>query len=804
MLNKAILLLLAMYINIAGNTQSSCESLLSGRITDTAGNPLPGAAVLLTPGGNGQSTDSEGRYTFANLCRATYRIKVQYVGYKDISLKLEVNGSVTKNFILEEDVTELHEVVIQHHDAANTEHATNFVEIDERKLAESAGKSLGETLKRVPGVTSLQTGPGIFKPVIHGVHSQRLLILNHGIRQEGQQWGAEHAPEIDPFVASNIVVIKDASAIKYGTDALGGVIVVNPAPLPETNQLGGSLTTVVQSNGRSGTLSGMLEGGIKNLNGWGWRVQGTAKRVGDFQAPSYSLTNTGVKELNFSVATGYHTKNAGFDLFFSRFQSEIGILRGTAIGNVYDLINAMEREVPLYTEEFSYKIQEPRQEVSHNLFKVNGHIQGASGEWRLQYGFQNNNREEFDLRIGDLAKVPAIDLRLKTHTLDVEWETHHSAKSTYSFGLNSMYQSNKNVPGTQRIPFIPNFTNISGGAFATSKFFFAKWTIDAGVRFDYRKYSVKGFDFKNARYSSSFDFSNVSASFGATNQIDSKQSINLNVSTSWRPPHVSELYSVGTHQSAAAIEYGLLLDHETNEVRDIGEVDFSVEQAVKGVASYQIKKETLRLSVAPYANYIFNYIYLRPYGITETLRGVYPYFRYAQTDALFLGIDIDAEIEIHRNVKAMPRISLLRARDVVNDSYFLFIPSSRYALDLRYDRPELFGLKNAYVESGIQYVSKQYFSPRVVTVGDIVEGEQNGTDPFNGDNSIFDFAESPDGYALASAAVGFSIKAKSTQYDFRLSSENLLNEQYRDYTNRFRYYADDLGRNVMFSIKCIF
>ena len=115
----------------------------------------------------------------------------------------------------------------------NTEHAHNVAKLTQKQLAETAGKSLGESLKEIPGVNSIQTGPGIFKPVIHGVHSQRILILNYGIRQEGQQWGAEHAPEIDPFIASDVVVIKDASSIKYGTDALGGVIVVNPSPLPE-------------------------------------------------------------------------------------------------------------------------------------------------------------------------------------------------------------------------------------------------------------------------------------------------------------------------------------------------------------------------------------------------------------------------------------------------------------------------------------------------------------------------------------------------------------------------------------------
>lgn len=188
-------------------------------------------------------------------------------------------------------------------------------------------------------------------------------------------------------------MIKDASAIKYGTDALGGVIVVNPPPLPETAGLGGSFNSVVQSNGRSGTFSGMLQGGIKGHKGWGWRMQGTARRAGDFHTPDYSLTNTGVKELNFSASTGYHSEHKGIEVYFSHFKTELGILKGTSISNMDDLLAAMERTPPQYTTDFSYNISEPRQEVSHNLIKINGHIHSNFGEWRLQYGFQNNNRQ---------------------------------------------------------------------------------------------------------------------------------------------------------------------------------------------------------------------------------------------------------------------------------------------------------------------------------------------------------------------------------------------------------------------------
>ncbi len=373
-----VLIVLSFTLPVIG--QQNCRSSLSGIVLSENGESLYGASITISSSvSSGTITNEEGKFIFNNICDDTYDVSVHYIGYKSITSSIQVTGNTQLTFRLEPSITELREVVVQG-TLLNTEHAQNFSVLNAKKLAEATGKTLGESLKEIPGVSSIQTGPGIFKPVIHGVHSQRILLLNYGIRQEGQQWGAEHAPEIDPFVASTMIVVKDASSIKYGTDALGGVIIINPPSLPEEAGVGGSIETIAQSNGRSGIISGMLEGGIKNHDGWGWRVQGTAKRTGDFHAPDYSLTNTGIRELNFSAATGYHHANKGFEVFFSHFNSEIGILKGTSIGNTDDLMNAMERTQPLYTTGFGYNIEEPRQEVTHNLLKINGHINMAAGD----------------------------------------------------------------------------------------------------------------------------------------------------------------------------------------------------------------------------------------------------------------------------------------------------------------------------------------------------------------------------------------------------------------------------------------
>lgn len=789
-----LLLLLTLFPFIVFS--QDCNYSFSGKVN------LPGAVILLTPQ-KGAVSDANGNFKVDGLCAGMYDLQVNYLGYKPFTKKIQIPYNEPLAITLEEESTKLNEVVVQGQ-TENIQHAQNYVTLGEKELAATAGKSLGESLKEISGVNSIQAGPGIFKPVIHGVHSTRVLILNHGIRQEGQQWGAEHAPEVDPFVASELVVIKDASAIKYGADALGGVVIVNPPPLPEKAGLGGSLNLIGQSNGRSGTVSGTLEGGIKNYEGWGWRIQGTGKRAGDYHAAKYQLTNTGSKELDFSGAAGYHGKSFGFEVFFSHFKTELGILKGTAVNNNEDLEAAMTRTPPQYTSGFSYKIDAPSQEVAHDLFKINLHKDLERGSLHFQYGLQGNTRKEFDFRVGPYSELPALDLKLTTHSFDGDWEFGKENKYTFCIGANGMIQQNSNVFGTNRIPFIPNYNSFSGGPFFVSKFLLNKWTLDIGARYDYRQYEVVGYDSRNVLYRANIDFGNVSGTLGATVRLDDVRSLSMSASAAWRPPHVAELYSSGTHQSAASNEYGLLLDPQTNEVRDIDDADFEIEKATKGVVTYRHQADGFQLEATAYANFIFNYIYLQPVGITKSLRGTLPAFRYTQTDAFFTGLDLSAQQRVYKRFSLISKVSLIRASDYTNNDYLMFIPANKFELGGRYEVATWNKLTNIFFESKWKYTMRQTRAPRYLSFQTMREYAANNINPFDVDPSNFDFMVAPDGYLLWNVSAGIAAPTKKGRYEFRASVENLLNSSYREYTNRFRYFADDLGSNFILSAKYVF
>ena len=165
------------------------------------------------------------------------------------------------------------------------------------------------------------------KPVIHGLHSNRVLILNNGIRQEGQQWGSEHAPEIDPFIANRLSVIKGSGALRYGGDAIGGVVLVEPKLLPTDPGIGGELNLAGFSNNRMGVISAMFEGNSFRWPAFSWRLQGTLKKGGNARTPNYWLDNSGVEEMNFSATATLQTKDKGVEFFYSQFNTKLGIFQ---------------------------------------------------------------------------------------------------------------------------------------------------------------------------------------------------------------------------------------------------------------------------------------------------------------------------------------------------------------------------------------------------------------------------------------------------------------------------------------------
>ena len=127
--------------------------------------------------------------------------------------------------------------------------------INSQAIQGAMGKSLASLLENVSGVSSIQTGTSTAKPVIHGMYGNRILMINNGARQTGQQWGLDHAPEIDKNNSANIKVIKGAESVRYGSEALGGIVVLEQKTLPyQVVKPSGAISTLYGSNGNASML----------------------------------------------------------------------------------------------------------------------------------------------------------------------------------------------------------------------------------------------------------------------------------------------------------------------------------------------------------------------------------------------------------------------------------------------------------------------------------------------------------------------------------------------------------------------
>lgn len=730
--------------------------------------PLAFANIQIKETNTGAVADEKGRYEIANLCAGTYTIICTRVGCNHVELLIQLNNNITQDFKLQSEENTLEKVIITA--AAVKPQSTQSTEtVSGAELASTQGLNLGESLKRLPGVTILSTGATIAKPMIQGLHSNRILILNNGVRQEGQQWGSEHAPEIDPFIADKVSVIKGASSVRYGADAIGGVILVEPRALPTLKGIGGEMNLVGFTNGRTGVASGLLQGKMGGKLPLAGRIQGTLKKGGNLQTPNYFLNNTGVEEYDFSWAVGLKKERFNTEIFYSRFETKLGIYKGSHIGNTTDLLNAIARERPTEDGSFTYDIGRPQQRISHELLKFSSAIEtGDIGKLNLQLTRQFNHRREYDSHrayneLPNQITQPSIEFEITTHTADLTWEHKPIQNLRGDLGISYLQQVNT----TDRGALIPNYKNYNGSIFWIERWkkLESPFELEAGVRYDYRQLEVgrQGQDTINQ----DLNFSNVSGTFGAIYKFPKLVNLRFNVGTAWRAPHVSELYSDGVHHGSATYEKG--------------DANLQPERALNTSLTAELdNKKNFDANLTLYYNVINNYIFLEPQATPQlTIRGAFPSFYYKQADARLMGLDWSSNYKIVPNFTLESRISLLRGWNRTIEDDLVLMPADRFQTGLKYTFNE---------EEKAPFIR--------LTMTNMLEQTRV---PAN-----TDYAAPPAGYTLFDLEAGATFHFHKQAFEVGLAVFNLLDEQYREYLNRFRYYADELGRNVSLRLKVPF
>ncbi len=769
---------LVILFSTARAQQHSCNLRLNGHvfISDTSKLNASGATVRLLAPDKATITDTTGNFELNGLCPGKYRVQVSYQGYRTLDSVITLTHNLTLNALLFSNAQELGSVTITGEIIRKDQITTAIKSIlSGQALEATRGLSLGESLKGISGVNSLQTGPSISKPVIHGVYSNRVLIMNNGVRQEGQNWGNDHAPEVDPFIATKVTVIKGAASIRYGSDAIGGAILLDPKDLPTQPGVGGEVNLVGMTNGRVVVASGYLEGASGGkLEGLSWRIQGTLKKAGNSKTADYYLDNTGYNENDFSATLQYDKPHYGGALYFSQFDTKIGIAQASVADNATDLQEAIARGRPLDNGLFRYAFGRPDQTVNHQLAKASGYfnLPESWGKLEAVYAYQRDTRKEYDANPSDNSDtslntngIPDLNFQLNTSTVDMVWEHRPIAgRIVGSVGLNFITHANVQQ-GTAYQELIPNFIDYGEGLFAIEKYATGRWVLEAGARYDFRRLQVYKYDpTLVVEERPVYNWQEPTVNAGATYKFSEHVEGDYNFGTAWRAPQVIELFANGVHQSAAAWEFG--------------DSSLTLEQAYNNNLSFTFNSKNLLIEAGGYVNYFHHYIYAQPnLNYITTIEGTFPAFTYKQVNAIFEGIDLSIHYTLVKNLSLISKTSIVRARNLAIHDWLINVPADRFDNSLRYKFPSIGKWKNIFFD-----------------INNLVVAKQSRVPP----NS--DFAPPPAGYMLWGASAGFSAPFYKHELKISLSVTNLTNADYRDYLDRFRYYFADLGRNIVLRV----
>lgn len=772
------------------------QNTMSGKITSQG--QISPSDIHIHIGQKISKTNDLGNYSINNLPYGSTKIHISHLGYQSIDTVVDLKSNLKLDFKLQLATNKLHEVVIQ-----QKNNSTNKSVVEQQiKLAtieKYSNQSLGDVLKEIAGVSSLKTGNTVVKPIINGLYGSRVSVINNNVKLEDQQWGTEHAPNFDVNAANKITVIKGAMGLQYGGDALGGLVIIEPLSVKKDTLFGKTILNF-DTNGKGGSMSTSLHKG--NDLGLSWNALTTLKYMGDKQAAQYVLSNSGNREANFSGDIKYAAQRYNATVFYSYYQSMIGVLSASHAGIVTNLSQSDANSVPSVINDFGYAINNPKQDVSHQIAKFNfNYYFNELSFLSFQYTFQYNKRLEFDLRRGDFKDIPALDLDLKTNSINVDYKKINHDWNLKS-GMSTSFQNNSANPATGIRPLIPDYDKIDLGLYGLASYnFLDKISVDAGVRYDFskidaRKYYQKSRWLKrgyNETFSEfiagdygtqwfakpNFIFHNISASAGFSKKTANNWQFYTNVSFASRNPNPSEFFSDGLHHSTGMIE--------------LGDLNLKKEQSTKWAVTIEKKMNKFSFEINPYLNHIKDYIFLKPVDFEITIRSTspFPVWEYQQINANLFGIDIQTHWDMSNQWRHSFTMAYVNGRDS-NNQPLIDMPPLNLNNKIVFSKKEwhqlVLELKSETVLRQNQFPDNNFYT-------NIIQNNELKS-------VLVDISTPPPAYHLLHFYSEMKFKtSKNSTTTVAFSIQNLGNVSYRDYLNRQRFFADEIGRSFQFQLK---
>jgi iron complex outermembrane receptor protein len=639
----------------------------------------------------------------------------------------------------------------------------------------------------MPGIHSMDIGSGFSKPMIRGMGFNRISVTENGIKQEGQQWGADHGLETDAFNVERVIVRKGPASLLYGSDAMGGAIEIAHLPPPPENRIFGEAALLGKSVNSSIGESVMI--GFKK-DAWYAKIRYSGQDFGDYRIPA----DTVVYLTQLLPVYGRRLKNtAGFerDAALHAAYRKGAYLSQYSVSNVYQKTGffAGAHGIPdasrLEDDGNPRDAGLPYSTVNH--LKASARQQYTAGNLSvvLDAGYQNNHREEWSTFHTHYGTQPAPEhdpdkelvFSLQTYSLSAKLQWTPSPVWEHTAGWDMQYQQNR-IAGYSFL--LPEYWRFTGGLFwLTAWHPRSNLSVSGGVRYDEGRTDISAYTdgyleaylskrgytdetiaaFRWRSYPVNSRFGNWSGSLGIIWNPADEHWLKANLGRSFRLPGANELASNGVHHGT--------FRHEQ------GDPSLSSERGWQLDVSYACEHGGWSVSVSPFASWFGNYIYLKPSGKWSVLPHAGQIYRYTGVKALFAGGEIAGGIDFLRWFGYHASAEYVYTRNLDEQVALSFSPpaSMRHALSWKG--------KHAQVETEWQCIAAQLR---------IAKNE----DPTAGANLF---------HVRATACIPLG----KIHADVSLSLNNLLNKKYYNHLSFYRKVEiPEPGRNFQILIKIPF
>ena len=439
------------------------------------------------------------------------------------SLALALAATLTTSYAQQADhASELEEVVVTASPIGDPDRlATIAGSADRDQLLRSGGNTLADALQQVPGVTSSGHAAGAGRPVIRGMDANRVRVLEDGIGSfDASDVGPDHGVPIDPFTAERVEVVRGAATVRYGSQAIGGVVnaISNRVPVRLADgTLGGELFGELGSGANSRNLAAQFN---MRRNAIAVHADAFDRHSSDYDTPEGTLENSWLDAQGGSLGGAWISAGNRLGMGVTRHESRYGIPGEQAFIDMEQTKLSLRSAWGLRTG--------PWQQIT------------VDGGWA--------DYEHSEIEDG----VAGSTFR------DKEWDSRIEAVggslgvfSATALGL-QLQQRRFSALGEGAEYLLPTDTR------SRAAFGFAEAPLTASVRLQFgaRVENVRIDGTSAADIETSRSFMPLSGSAGLVYDVDASWRLGLSLSSAARAPAQTELFARGPHEGTATYETG--------------------------------------------------------------------------------------------------------------------------------------------------------------------------------------------------------------------------------------------------------